>query len=60
MIWTEEHVERTKPLFPKPRDTMAIDNLIFLRTLQPIDIKGIKALALQSVQTECSKMIHCC
>jgi len=46
MIWTEEHVERIKYLFPKPRGTVEIDHLTFLQALQYIAENGCRWRAL--------------
>jgi transposase len=46
MIWTEEHIERVKHLFPKPRGTVKNDHLLFLQALQYMAENGCRWRAL--------------
>jgi transposase len=46
MIWTVEHIERIRHLFPKPRGTVEIGHLTFLQGIQYIAENGCKWRAL--------------
>ena len=46
MIWTDEHINRIRHLFPKPRGTVKNDHLLFLQALQHIAENGHRWRAL--------------
>lgn len=46
MTWTSAHVDRLRHLFPKPRGTVKIDDLLFLQALQYIAENGCRWRAL--------------
>jgi transposase len=49
MNWTEEHIERVRHLFPKPRGTVEIDHLTFLQALQYMAENGCRWRGLPEI-----------